>query len=287
MNASAASCADLIDEHPETWALVDFTVPRGVAELVGESLWSMGVLAIEERASDDGYVTLRTSLGNDPEDHIVRVCADFEDVSAVVVHLPKSVSELWRLHATATLITETVAIVPSWVEPPPDVTPVFIEPRDTFGLGNHPSTVLALRLALTHVTGRDTVFDFGCGSGVLAVGLSCILGNACDVYDIADSARDTVQENCRLNGITNVRWNFEFDDERYDVVLANILAPVLRAEAGRISAITRPGGLVVLSGMRVDQVQGVLDAYEGWTQVDDDDLDGWTCVALRKGTRTF
>lgn len=267
--------------------MVDFCVPETSLELVSDFLWSLGVQAVEERHGEQGHVTLRTSLGADPEGHIATVCAHFEGVTAQVVLVPADVSETWREHATVTMVDADVAIVPAWVKAPERTRVVLIDPRDTFGLGNHPTTVLSLRMALRHVAASDRVFDFGCGSGVLAIGLSRLRGNHCDVFDIADSARSTVAANCVLNDVHNVEWNEHFDTSTYDTVLANILAPVLRAEAPRIARITRSGGLAILSGMRSDQVEGVLETYEGWTQLAEDASDGWSCIVLRKDASTI
>lgn len=282
MNASASNCGESTDVTPESWALVDFDVPSSETELVADLLWSMGVLAVEERTSEPGRATLRTSLGDDPVDHISRVCSRFANVTAQVLRLPTTITETWREHASFTMVNERVALVPAWIAPPEGVTPILIEPRDTFGLGNHPTTFLALRMALKHVAPTDHVLDLGCGSGVLAIGVSRLVGNQCDVFDIADTAESTVMANCALNNVTKVRWNDNFEHESYDVVLANILAPVLRAESARITSITTEGGIVVLSGMRDDQVKGVEDSYDGWSRIDEESCEGWSCLVLRR-----
>lgn len=286
MTAFASNCVELIDMAPATWAMVDFRVPETSCELVSDFLWSFGVQAVEERDAEQGYLILRTSLGTDPEAHIATVCAHFEDVSGQVVHLRADVSETWRKHVTPTMVEGDIAIVPAWIGVPAGTRAILIEPGDTFGLGNHPTTLLTLRMALEHIAPDDRVFDLGCGSGVLAIGLSRLLGNHCDVFDIADSARSTVAANCILNDVDNVEWNENFDSQVYDAVLANILAPVLRAEARRITGIARSGGLAILSGMRSEQVRSVVDAFEGWTRIAEDASDGWSCVALRNDAST-
>jgi ribosomal protein L11 methyltransferase len=179
-------------------------------------------------------------------------------------------------------VNDEVALVPAWISAPQNCTPIFVEPLDTFGLGNHPTTVLTLRLALRHISEPCNVFDLGCGSGVLAVGLAVLKNCTCTTYDIADSAQKAVADNARLNNTTLVTWSDGYPSEQSDVVLANILAPVLIEESEKISSATCDGGLLVLSGMRTEQVEKVLREFSQFKEIDRDELDGWTAVALRK-----
>lgn len=268
----------------ETWSLVDFTAPDDIADIVAELLWSMGVAAVEETSRSDGGTTLRTSLGEDPEQQIAAICSRLEGVSARVVKLPRSTADTWRDHATPTFIDDHTAIVPAWIDAPAGIRSILIEPGDTFGMGNHPTTILTVRMAMKHLGEARSVLDLGCGSGVLAVALSMMEGVDCDVFDIADSARSIVRANCELNGVRNVRWNDDYANGTYDMVMANILAPVLRTEAPVIDAVTRPDGIVILSGMRDEQVAGVRESYPNMRRIDEDSIDGWSCLALRKKT---
>ncbi|MFY8237604.1 MAG: 50S ribosomal protein L11 methyltransferase, partial [Ilumatobacteraceae bacterium] len=159
----------MIDDQEPEWVMVDFTTSPEQSELLADVLWAMGVVAIEEREIDATLVTLRTSMGEDPTTAINAVLIAFPDVMTNIVGVPRSVADTWREHAIATWVNDSVALVPAWVPAPNNSTPIFIEPLDTFGLGNHPTTVLALRLALVHIPSQSHVIDVGCGSGVLAI----------------------------------------------------------------------------------------------------------------------
>jgi hypothetical protein len=281
-NASRSNCAALIDDQEPEWVMVDFTSSPEQSELLADVLWAMGVVAIEERATDTSLITLRTSMGEDPTAAINAVLIAFPDVTTNIVGVPRSVADTWREHAVATWINDSVALVPAWVQAPINSTPIFIEPLDTFGLGNHPTTVLALRLALDHIPSESHVIDVGCGSGVLAIALSCVKNCSGSVYDIAESARGAVAANAELNGVTNVSWTDGWQAMQTDALLANILAPVLKAEASSIQTTVNGGGLIVLSGMRTEQVDDVLSHYSYCQEIDRDTLDGWTAVVLQK-----
>lgn len=266
----------------DTWSLLDVNVGADEAELVSDTLWSLGVVAIEEITAADGRVVLRTSMGDDPVDAAERIRAVHPSARVDIVEHDRAVADTWRRFAAPTAVTDTVSLVPAWCEPPSGITPVFVEPLDTFGLGNHPTTVLALRLALTHAPAGSTVFDFGSGSGVLAVALAAVKGCDCIAHDIAASARRALVTNMELNNVTSCRWFDDVPATPVDVVVANILAPVLESESARITGCLRPGGVLVLSGLRDEQVHRVLGHYAGYTELTRESAEGWCAVALRK-----
>ena len=262
--------------------MVDFTVDSIQNELISDLLWSLGVVAIEERRNTDGRTTLRTSMGEEPDLAIATVIEAFPDISVNRIAIDRAVADTWREHAVATWVNDEVALVPAWITAPKNCTPIFVEPLDTFGLGNHPTTVLTLRMALEHISEPCNVFDLGCGSGVLAVGLAVLKQCTCVAYDIADSAQIAVANNARLNNTSLVSWVDGYPKNVSDIVLANILAPVLIEESEKISSATRDGGLLVLSGMRTEQVSRVLQEFPDFTEVERDEMDGWTAVVLQK-----
>lgn len=270
------------DSHAQSWSLVDFATLHDDVEIVSDALWMRGVVAIEERDADNGFVILRTSMGEDPTDLITAIAAQFPQVTSTVVHVPRSIADTWRQFATHTFVNDEIAIVPAWQPALPNVQSLLIEPLDTFGLGNHPTTVLALRLALKHVKPASNVFDLGSGSGVLAVGLARFRSCFVTAFDIAESARDALALNASLNDVTTVEWRTGIAGTISQCVVANILAPVLIAESRAISEAVDEGGCVILSGMRDEQVDGVVKHFEAFTLVDSDSQDGWTAVVLQK-----
>jgi ribosomal protein L11 methylase PrmA len=270
------------DELTDSWPMVDFTVLNSEAELVSDLLWSLGVVAVEERVSSSTQVVLRTSMGDNPDHAIATVRDAFPQTTVERITIARSVADTWREHAVATWVNDEVALVPAWISPPDNCTPIFVEPLDTFGLGNHPTTVLTLRLALQHVTPESTVFDLGCGSGVLAVGLALLRQCTCTAYDIADNARKAVEMNSELNDVATVTWIDGYPQRESDAVLANILAPVLIEESHKISSATKSGGLLFLSGMRTEQVERVLQEFTLFKEISRDEIDGWTAVCLQK-----
>lgn len=261
--------------------MLDFLVATSQSELLADMLWSLGVVAVEEREAVGDFVTLRTSLGEDHSFTRDLIEIEFPNVTVSIAHVERSVADIWRIHATPTWISENVVLCPAWVEAPKAEHVIRIEPADTFGLGNHTTTVLALRLGLQHCEPYSRVFDFGCGSGVLAIAVAKILQCECFVFDIAHNAQEVVRVNDELNGV-HTTWRSDCTDLDGDLVFANILAPVLIAESDTIKDSVHKSGMIVLSGMREDQVENVLLSYKDCVELSREISDGWAAVILRK-----
>jgi len=274
-----------LTEHGEEWLLVDFDTPEALAEIVSDALWSLGVVAIEEMESSEGRVLLRTSLGVDASAGTAAIVDRFRGVTATPVSVPASVADTWRKFAVPTHVVDDVWIVPQW-SPQPIGRCILVEPFDTFGLGNHPTTVLTLRAALSVASSGDLALDLGSGSGVLSVALAKLADCEVDAHDIASQGEHALLHNAGLNGCSSlVRWLPSVDTSsagHYRLVMANILAPVLRQLSGDIQAVTERGGTIVLSGIREEQVPGVVEHFGECEVVAVDTLEGWAGVTLRR-----
>ena len=177
-------------------------------------------------------------------------------------------------------------IGPSWAAPPAGRTVVRLEPGLAFGSGRHPTTRLCLeRIAAAPPRGIDAV-DYGCGSGVLALAAAALGARRVAAIDIDPQARRATAENARDNGVSDrvyvVAANAVSDAaiEPAGLVVANILAGPLLELAPVLSALTKPGGDLALSGILETQADDVAGAYretfdirvggrsEGWVRLD-------------------
>jgi ribosomal protein L11 methylase PrmA len=265
-----------------SWTLIDVTVGNDESEIVSDFLWSHGVVAIEEIARDDNMLCLRSSVGEQPQEFLAQLHGAFPHIASSIVQVDKSVSETWRQFAQPTWVDDDFVIVPQWLSAPDASRVLLIEPLDTFGLGNHPTTVLALRLSLQHIQKQSEVFDLGSGSGILAIATAKFLHCTAQAYDIAYGAQHALRLNAELNEVTLVSWIEGYPQHTVDAVLANILAPVLIEQAAHILEAVKNGGVVILSGMRLDQVDNVVKHFPECERLDTIELDGWVAVALRK-----
>lgn len=264
------------------------------AEVASDVLWSLGVVAVEERLGSGGQIELWTSLGDDRR-VVERAMVDtLEPVVACswrLVEIDEEVADSWRDHATPTWVAADLVIVPAWL-PTPDheraVTVIAIEPGATFGAGDHPTTVLSLRALRraveAHARHTATVLDVGCGSGVLAVG-AVRLGAAHAVgIDISPAAVPVTTANAERNDVAGQiavsTMPLADVDGTFDVVVANILAPALIDLADDLVRVLAPHGVLIISGVLEGRFDHVVAALAPLRTVEVDELDGWVAVTL-------
>ena len=183
-------------------------------------------------------------------------------------------------------ITPDFWIVPTWHEPPAQATRVIrLDPGLAFGTGTHPTTRMCLRwIARQAATpGLGRVMDYGCGSGILAIGAAKFGATDIDAVDIDTAAVESTEYNANANG---VQLNAGLPDKakgRYQTVLANILATPLKVLAPLLCNHVADGGHLVLAGILERQAQELKDAYAPYLALTVADTeDGWI---LMTGTR--
>jgi ribosomal protein L11 methyltransferase len=164
-------------------------------------------------------------------------------------------------------ITPTFWIVPSWHEPPAAAQIVMrLDPGLAFGTGTHPTTRMCLRWLASDGLGADMarVLDYGCGSGILAIGAALMGAQSIDAVDIDPAAVQSTRDNATHNGVVLMSGFPDRAQGLYGVVLANILATPLKILAPLLCDHLKPGGRLVLAGILERQAQEVALAYQPW-----------------------
>lgn len=177
-------------------------------------------------------------------------------------------------------VTETFWIVPSWHDAPAAATSVIrLDPGLAFGTGTHPTTRMCLRWIARHARPWPRVLDYGCGSGILAIGAALFGATGIDAVDIDPAAVTSTQANARANGVALNAGLPELASGAYPLVLANILATPLKLLAPLLCGHLAPGGHLVLAGILERQADELKDAYAPWVALDVTDRDdGWTLM---------
>ena len=164
-------------------------------------------------------------------------------------------------------ITPTFWIVPSWHEPPAAAQKVIrLDPGLAFGTGTHPTTRMCLRWLASDGLSVNLarVLDYGCGSGILAIGAALMGAQDIDAVDIDPAAVQSTRDNAAQNGVALMSGLPDRAQGAYDVVLANILATPLKILAPLLCGHLKPGAWLVLAGILERQADEIAAAYAPW-----------------------
>jgi len=202
----------------------------------------------------------------------------------------------WKHQYKPLQIGQRLMIIPAWIENKfPDRLPILINPGMAFGTGTHPTTQLCLELIEKYLQPGQSMFDIGCGSGILSIAAVRLGAERVIAVDIDSASVASTHENCALNGMED---RVEIEQGSSDLVLtgrfgllhaplvvANILASVIMdmIEDG-LSDLVQPGGLLVLSGILDYQADGIVQkaAECGLTLQEKRVIEDWVALCLKK-----
>lgn len=178
-------------------------------------------------------------------------------------------------------ITPEFWIVPTWHEPPAEARQVIrLDPGLAFGTGTHPTTRMCLRW-IAGRAGKDfgRVLDYGCGSGILAIGAAKFGAADIDAVDIDQAAVESTLANAEANHVVLNAGLPEKASGQYRTVLANILATPLKVLAPLLCAHVEKGGNLVLAGILERQAEELTQAYAPYCQLKVHDAqEGWVLM---------
>ncbi|MGQ0712028.1 MAG: 50S ribosomal protein L11 methyltransferase [Rhodoferax sp.] len=180
-------------------------------------------------------------------------------------------------------ITPSFWIVPSWHEPPAQARQVIrLDPGLAFGTGTHPTTRMCLRWIAAH-PGQARVLDYGCGSGILAIGAAKFGAGDVVAVDIDEAAITATRLNADANQVRLLSAGVDQAQGRFDLVVANILATPLKVLAPLLcSHVREQGGQLVLAGILERQAQELQQAYAPYCQLQvSDSEDGWILMTAQ------
>lgn len=258
------------------------------AEIAADVLWQAGAAGVEEQEQGADVLLLGGFAGQEAADAAVARAAEL-GLAATAAPVADDGLDGWRAWA-APERAGRFWITPPWTEAPalaPGEQVLWIDPGRTFGSGSHPTTRLVLDLLSGLVAPGTTLLDVGCGSGVLAIG-AALLGATATATDIDRASPAVVAANAERNAVgTAVQTTTDpvaalaSDGRTYDVVAANLLAPVIVELGADLVGCVAPGGALVVSGLLADRWEAVLPAVAPLVVDRVADEDGWVAIVLR------
>ncbi|SHM61762.1 ribosomal protein L11 methyltransferase [Anaerosporobacter mobilis DSM 15930] len=267
---------------------------------------------LPELGEDDGKATISFYISNDEDkDSILSSVkeglvelADFVEVGNMEITVSETEDKdwinNWKQYWKPFRVADDIIIKPTWetLEEKNDNDLVIeIDPGTAFGTGSHETTRLCIQGLRKYITDETVLLDVGSGSGILSIiglklGAKSALGT-----DIDPNAIHAMYENAKVNGITEEEFTVKIgniiDDqtlqeevgmEKYDIVVANILADVIIPLSSKVGQHMKKGGLYITSGiiyMKRDEVKEAIEK-NGFTIVEENEMGEWVSFVARK-----
>lgn len=286
------------------WQALKFQASAEEAASLSELLLSEGALSVAIENADEFDALFQYELAEDVVLWQVNTVSGLfdatVDVAAVAARvgirdfLIESIEEQdWVRKSQSQFapiqISPRLWIAPSWHERiDHNATTIVLDPGLAFGTGSHPSTRLCLAWLAEHIKGGESVLDYGCGSGILAIAAAKLGAARVIGADIDPVAVTVAQENAEKNKISAEFFTVDnLPAFTAKVVLANILAQPLKMLAPVLAETTAPSGTLVLSGILRRQADGIAQIYEKWFQMQPPTFaDEWAClIGIKKNAQ--
>ena len=289
------------------WVQVRLAITPEQAPTYEDALLEVGAVSVTFMDAEDQPI-FEPDLGTTPlwtHTHLLALFEDGTDETALLAHLqlltggelPQHQVEIvedqdwersWMDNFKPMRFGRRLWIVPSWHEAPePEAVNLLLDPGLAFGTGTHPTTALCLEWLDGQELAGDTVLDFGCGSGILAIAALLLGAKRALGTDIDPQALEASRDNATRNGIDPALFPVYLPTDlpagQADVVVANILAGPLVSLAGQLTSLVKPGGRLALSGILAEQAEEVRAAYADAFELEPTaEREGWVRISGRR-----
>jgi ribosomal protein L11 methyltransferase len=288
-----------------------FNVSDHIAQLIGDQLIELNALSVSFNDSDLNTENEIAIFGENPDDHerywkntkVISLFNPETNIELLIKKLHKKfniyqhqieVEKLknidWVKETQSQFkpiqINEKIWIIPSWHKiQNQSVINIHLDPGLAFGTGSHPTTKLCLDWLSEIELTNKSILDYGCGSGILAIAAKK-LGSAYTIgVDIDPQAIIASNQNAEKNNVNEINFlqSNNSIDEKFDVVLANILSSTLKVLAPIISSKCNDNGKIALSGILKTQEKEIREIYAN-DFIFNESLyqDGWVCMTANK-----
>lgn len=195
----------------------------------------------------------------------------------------------WKVYYKPTKVGKRIVVKPTWEEYEKSEDEVIIEldPGMAFGTGTHETTRLCMQALEKYVKSDSTVFDIGTGSGILAITAAKLNAKKVIGVDLDPVAVDAAKENVGLNNLSNIEILYgnlmDVVDGKADIVVANILADIIKILAEDVKKFVVEGGCFIASGIILDRKDDVIEKLnECGFSIEEVNTDGeWCCIVAK------
>ena len=282
------------------WLLVKIEATEQTADTISDALMDIGALSAsiedanaetsaeqaifgEPSSADIHYpppgiwqqniVTAMFDEAVDVENIIKALCAE-TGIASFMYHTETIAEQDWVRATQAQFdpikITDNLWIVPTWHDAPsPDAVNIVLDPGLAFGTGSHPTTSLCLEWLTRQNLINQSMLDYGCGSGILAIAAKKLGAMPVVGVDIDSQAIIASNYNAQQNQVSVEFYDADnFNHQVFDVVVANILSSALMVLAPALAKYCKTGGQLALSGILQQQHELLITRYSEWFNMD-------------------
>jgi ribosomal protein L11 methyltransferase len=299
-----------------SWTEIVIEVARTHAEALSDALMEAGALSVSVEDADEGTEAEKPLFGEpglEPEEaawersRVVALTpsdADHADIfnnvaaacgldihSGSLSYTLRTVEEQDWVRLTQSQfdpihIGKNIWVVPSWHTAPdvPNGLVLELDPGLAFGTGSHPTTRLCMEWLEAHPPQNQSVLDYGCGSGILAMvakklGAKNVIGVDIDPQAIESARYNSERNQCEIDYYLPGDFTHKLPGQQYNIVVANILASPLKLMAPMLSGLIAPDGALVLSGILARQADEVIAAYAPFIKLTVwNEREGWVAL---------
>lgn len=266
-----------------------------VPEVLQGILWQLDISGIQEEETDiKVFCEVDKQLNEDIicsllENLIFEKIIESFQVSESIIE-NKNWDDEWAKSRNIIHVTERLVIKPSFkiYDPKPNQIVITIDPKMSFGTGEHQSTKLALYFIEKYLNAGDIVLDIGTGTAVLAIASAKFGASKVTAIDNDEWSFYNAVENCKINDVDNkIEIKFcetaDVGERNFDIILANIQRDILIQIKDEIKQRTKKGGLVILSGLLKQDEKEICEEYKklNFLLADRKEMDEWVSLALR------
>lgn len=204
----------------------------------------------------------------------------------------KNWNEEWEKGLNIIEVSDHIVIKPSFknYENQLDKTVITIDPKMSFGTGEHQTTKLIIQFLEKYVEKGMKVLDVGTGTGILSITAIKLGADSATAIDNDEWCLENIQENCNLNNVSDkifikISELESVEEKDFDLILANIQKNVLQDIAGEIIKRLKKNGLVILSGLLIEDEKDIKEKYNELKLIDKKQMGEWLSLVLRKQNR--
>lgn len=261
-------------------------------DLAAAELWDLGTRGLETKPAPPGRVEWLAYFGAEVDTAAVRgALASLSSVDVASIEVPQVDWVLRFREGFRGFAAGRFRITPVWEDRAPEADVLIVDPGRAFGTGTHESTRLCLRalegLAAEGPLGR--VVDVGTGTGILAIAARRLGASFVVALDVDPESVASARRHSQLNDVTlrvlQGDGGRPFRPAAFDVVLANISAPLLLERRAEIARLAAPGGTLVLAGLLVTDLPAVEEAYAPFGVATATQDGEWASLCVRRPTR--